>query len=167
MAAAAAIMQGAGAGMQVIGSLRQAQMNSQMSEYNATVAEQNVQLVTQQANENARRALVNSNKVGGAEAAGFGASGVSGTSALAVLQDTAAKGELDALTIKQQGAIKAAGYQNEANLDQYRASNELVSGDINAMGGGMASGGKMISDYSSGRGGGMYGGGGYGNGGGY
>lgn len=158
MAAMGAIMQGVGAGMQIIGSLRQAKMNSQMAEHNADVAQQNMTIVQQQADENARRSLVNSNKVMGAQVAGFGASGVSGTSALDVLQDTAAKGELDALTIKQQGSIKAAGYLNEYNLDKYRASNELTSGNINALGGAVSSGGKMYGDTGGGSESGGYGG---------
>lgn len=152
MAVAGMVMQAVGMGGQIVGSERQGKMNAQMAEYNANIAAQNMVTVQQQANENARRSLVNSNKVMGAQAAGFGASGVSGTSAMDVMQETATKGELDALTIKNQGALKSTAYQNEVNLDKYRASNELVAGDINAFGGSMGGAGRLASMGSGGGG---------------
>jgi len=150
MAAAGPMLAAVGTATKVVGDLRQAKQDSQMADFNAQVAQQNALTVQQQAQENARRSLVNTNKVIGSQRAGFAASGVSGGSVLDVLQDTAAKGALDAATIKNQGDIKAAAYANEFNLNKYRASNSLITGNISAFGdvvggaskvGGMSSGG--------------------------
>lgn len=150
MAAAAAGLTGLGSITKIIGDQRQAKMDSQMAEYNAGVAEQNAQQVMAQADENARRSLMNSNKLMGSQAAGFGASGVSGGSVLDVLQDTAQKGELDALTIKNQGAVKANAYRNEASLDYYRASNYIDSGNIASVGDGVGGASKLAGMGSGG-----------------
>lgn len=120
--------------IQIVGDLRQANQEKDMADFNRSVANQNAAIVQQQATENARRSLVNSNKLMGKQRAGYAASGVSGGSALDVLQDTAVKGELDALTIKNQGDIKAAGFANESNLSGYRASNALTTGYVKATG---------------------------------
>lgn len=152
MAAAAAGLTGIGSVMKIVGDQRQAKMDSQMAEYNATVADQNAQQVMAQANENARRSLVNSNKVMGAQQAGFGASGVSGGSVLDVLQDTASKGALDALTIKNEGMVKATAYRNESSLDRYRASNYIDSGNIAAVGDAVGGGSKLAGMGSGGGG---------------
>lgn len=147
MAAAMAITAGAAG---VIGSLRQGKQEAQMAEFNANVARQNAATVEQQATENARRSLVNNNKLIGSQKAAYAASGVSGGSALDVLQDTAAKGELDAITIKNKGDIAASSYQNEAGLNKYRASNALTSSYINAAGAATSAASKYASIKSGG-----------------
>jgi len=125
---------GAGGVVGIIGALRQGNQNAQMAEFNATVARQNRATVEQQAAEAARRSLVMSNKVIGSQRANFAASGVSGGSVLDVLQDTASKGELDSLTIKNKGDIQAAAFESENALSKYRASNEIFGGYVNAIG---------------------------------
>lgn len=128
MAAAASL---AGTGLQATGSIEQGNENASVANYNATIAQQNAGTVTAQGAEEARRSLINSNKVTGAAQANFGASGVAaGGSASDVLRSSAAQGELNALTIKNSAGIKATAYNNEAALDQYRAQNMAQAGQM-------------------------------------
>lgn len=124
----------AGAAVAANGSIEQARANAEIAKYNATVADQNADQVTAMGAENARRSLVNSSKMVAAGKAAYGAAGVSGGSVQDVLRAGAAKGELDALTIKYNAEVKANAYRNEANLDRYKAENQFVSGGSNAAG---------------------------------
>lgn len=137
--------QGAGGVIGIIGALREARQNSQMAEYNAQIARQNSSMVQQQAAEAARRSLIMSNKAIGSQKANFAAAGVSGGSVLDVLQDTASKGELDYLTIKNKGDVQASGYASEDILSRFRASNELTSGYIKSAGIAQSSATKALS----------------------
>jgi hypothetical protein len=141
--ALAAVLAGVGAGASIIGTLRQGQEQSQTAEYNAKVAQQNSILAQEQASENARRSLIQTNKMIGSQKAGFAASGVSGAGVLDVLQDTASKGELDALTIKNEGDIRANYYNNESALQRARASNALTGSYIGAVGAGINGGSRI------------------------
>lgn len=119
----------AGSAIQAVGAIRQGNANANMSEYNAQVADQNAALVQSQAAEAVRRQRIQSATQIGAMHAAYGASGVTADgSALDVLQSSAAKAELDALTIQNQGDIKATAYRNESSLDKYRAGNERIAG---------------------------------------
>lgn len=124
----------AGGAAQVVGQLRQGQMNAQMADYNSAVATQNQAAVEAQARENSRRSLIQNNKVLGSQRAGFAASGVSGGSVFDVLEDTAVKGELDSITIKNQAEMKIGSLESEKTLDKYRAKNELLGSYFSAAG---------------------------------
>jgi hypothetical protein len=139
----------AGAGLQAAGAEFQGQSNANIANYNATVATQSAAEVTAQGQAEAVRSLQNSRKMISGGQAAFGASGVSGSSVST--QDTlragAAQGELNALTIQNNAAIKATAYGNEATLDQYRAQNDITAGNLGAASaiikgiGGLAGGG--------------------------
>lgn len=133
----------AGGTANVVGTLRQGKMNAQMAEYNAEVAKQNQAVVEQQAMENARRARIQTNKTIGAQRAGFAASGVSGGSALDIMEETAAMGALDEITIQNQGQLKRAALESEIVLERYRAKNELIGSYIGAVGAAAQSGSAM------------------------
>jgi hypothetical protein len=132
MAEAAAV---AGPIIGAVGALRQGNSNASMGEYNAQIADQNAQTVVAQGAEQARRSLINSAKFMGHQEAGYAASGVSGGSAEYVMRNTAAQGELNALTLKNNAAIKATAYRNEAALDRFRGDNARTAGYFGAASG--------------------------------
>lgn len=147
---AAAAMAG-GAAIGAVGSIGQGNANGNVADYNAQIANQNAATVEAQGAEQERRSLVNSNKVLGQEGAAYGASGVGSTgSAMDVMRNSAANGELNALTIKNQADVKATAYANEAALDQFRGSNDRTAGYLNAAAGLLGAGGKIASLSSGG-----------------
>lgn len=68
----------------------------------------------------------------GANIAGAGASGLTVGSFGDILQQNAALEELDVMNIKQQGALRRAGFVNEANLRSAEASSASRAGMIGA-----------------------------------
>lgn len=130
MAAAASIV---GTGLSMLGSIKQGNDEANVSDYNAQIASQNAGLAVEQSSEDARRSLVKTAMVVGNDQANYAASGVTGEgSAADVLRSSAAQGELDALSIQNQGAVKANAYMNEAQLDEYKGSNDQESGYLGA-----------------------------------
>lgn len=153
-------IQGVGALMSAGGNAKQGQDNAQIAEYNAKVAEQDAQQVTAQGAELARRSLVNSSKFVGAGMANYGASGVANDgSAQWVLRNSAAQGELNALTIKNNADVRATAFNNTAQLDHMRAANDVQAGNINAASS-ILTGASRIAGMTMGGGGGYSGGGG-------
>lgn len=133
MAVAAVAAMAAGSGLSAIGSIYQGQANENVAKFNAQVANQNAESVIGQGKELARRALVNSRKMLGAERAGFAAAGVTQTgSAQWVMRNSAAQGELDALTIQNNAATKAIAFKNEAMLDTQRGRTAKTAGQLGA-----------------------------------
>ena len=117
----------------VIGAIRQGNSQANAYQYNAAQATNQATYATQAAAENERRQRILSRQAIGGARAGYGASGVTleGTP-LDVLESSAANAELDALTIRHQGALAAAGYTNTANLDTFSASGARTGGYISA-----------------------------------
>lgn len=119
-----------------VGALSQASSARDAADYNAQIAQQNATIAQQQGaaaqaahDKRARLQL-------GQMVANYGASGVdSGQgSPLDVLQDSVATAKLDNLTIGYNYALRARGFQNEAGLNQMRASNASSSGVLGAAG---------------------------------
>lgn len=119
----------AAATMKAIGSIRQGNAQSAAQEYNAQIADYNAGIVTQQSQENARRQRVANTKALGNIRASVGASGIEmDGSPLDVIEESARTAELDALSIEQQGATQAWGYQNSASLSRMNARNARKGG---------------------------------------
>lgn len=103
------------------------------ADYNAQVARQKAEQTRQAAAEEERRARIQGRKAIGRQRAAFGASGIAlGGSALDVLSETASNAELDALTIRHGGAVKAQGFENEATLDEFKGSVARTQGYLGA-----------------------------------
>lgn len=93
------------------------------SDYNAQLNLQNAEQFRLQYAENERRLRVKQAKERGAIRAGFGSSGLQITgSALDVLAEAAATHELDALTIRHEGEVKAIAEENDAKLNRFSAA---------------------------------------------
>ena len=141
---AAALMQLAGGMVSAGGNLYQGNAKGNLDDYNARIANNNANIVETQAQEAARRSLVKSSMVIGAGRAGYGASGVTADgSALDVLGASAANAALDAITIRNQGDIRATAYRNQATLDTFAGNNARVAGQISAVGSLLGAGSSM------------------------
>jgi hypothetical protein len=106
------------------GSIQQGQAEYAAADYNAKMAEENARQSRIQSAEEARRQKISSAKQIGDIRASYGASGIvsSEGSALDILQESSAAAALDYLTIKHQGEVKAAAYQQEANVSRMRGN---------------------------------------------
>lgn len=122
-----------GSGIQAIGTLHEANTSASMQEYQAQGAETNANLAMAQSAEQERRARVEASKHLGQMRASYGASGVNlEGSPLDVLEESARTAELDALTIRGNGAQQAAGYRTQAQAARWSAGQTRIGGYISA-----------------------------------
>lgn len=117
----------------IIGSMQQARAGSNAARFNEQVNLQNAAIARNNAAENANRSRLETRRRLGAIRAAAGANnvGLEG-SPLDILEDQAATGELDALTIQHEGEIEARGFDNSATLNRSRAKNARRAGFTSA-----------------------------------
>lgn len=142
-----------------VSALMSAQQNKQAGEASAAANMQNAAISRAQAADSLKRGEFESDqqriKTAGAvgtQRAGFAGNGVdvnSGSAAL-VQDDTAALGELDALTIRNNAAREAWGYNIQADQYQQAAGNAKKSANNAIMGGLVSTGAKAASTYAGG-----------------
>jgi hypothetical protein len=146
MAAAGAVMAGVGQVTQILSAFHEGEAQGQAADYNAQAATQNAEQTRLQAKEEERRARIAGRKHLGSMRAGYGASGVQmDGSALDVLEESARNVELDALTIRHAGEVRARGFENEAVLERMRGKNARKGGMLKAAGILFSAGGKAIA----------------------
>lgn len=122
-----------GAGVQAMGAMAQANAQASAAEYNAKVAERNATIAKQNAVQEEATKRRETRKVLGSQAAAVGASGLAMQgSPLDVLGETAAMGELDALTIRYNGDNNTESYRQDAQLERMKAKNARTAGAIGA-----------------------------------
>lgn len=140
----------AAAVVSTVGAIQQANSASAADKYNAQVAQQNASIASTQAQSQLQQQQTDAYRKLGAIKAGYGASGVtSDGSALDVLGDSYTQSELDANTIIYNGKLKSLGYQNQAALDNSRASNDLTAGAFKASSALLGGASKTYSAYDS------------------
>lgn len=129
-----------GAAVKAVGSIFQGEAASQAADYNAQVAQQNAVIAQQQGAAAAEAQSRDAQRKIGSMVAGYGASGVEGSSGspMDVLADSARMATLDNLTTKYNYALKAQGFGNSATLDEMNSQTSLTSGVLNAVGTGMS-----------------------------
>lgn len=116
-----AAITGASSILKGIGDVAQGRAQDEAAQYNAQRDEQNAILAEQQAAANEQRFRVLALKNQGSITAAYGASGVAATgSVLDVLGESAANAELDALTIRHNGQIKATNLRNDAAMERWK-----------------------------------------------
>lgn len=131
------------------GKAQQAQYNYQakVNEENAKIAQENANVQRQQGIEEARLQRMKAIKTIGSQQTAMAANGVDVTqgTAVDVIADTAAMGELDALQTQYNYEMKARSYeaqagnfQNQANLDVISGKNAYTAGKIGAVQSGLA-----------------------------
>lgn len=125
----------AGDAISAIGSINQGKADAMAGEYNAQTAEQNAKYSLTQSAENERRQRIVSKKFLGDIRSTYGASGITAdASALDILEESAANAELDALTTRHEGQVKAAGYMSDARFSRISGENAKRSAYLKAAG---------------------------------
>ena len=136
--------------MGIVGSVQQAKSTQAQYNYqaeinrkNAKIAQANADQKRQEGIEESRMQRIKTLQKIGSQQAAMAANGVdvsSGT-ALDIIEDTSAMGELDALTTRYNAETQALAYEqqannfnNQANLDVFAGENAYKSGMINAVG---------------------------------
>lgn len=117
------------------GAQNQAAGSAAAAAYNATVKGYQAEAAVRQSQEDERRLRVEGKHALGAIRAGVAASGVQmDGSALDVLEMSASNAELDALTVRHQGQMKAWALKAGASLDLLEGQNALTAGNFAAAG---------------------------------
>jgi hypothetical protein len=130
---AAGAAQGVGGLLEASGHAAEGEARAAAAEYNAKSAEQNAKLSVAQAREEERRLRVMSRKQLGDMRANYAASGVQMEgSPLDVLEESAATAELDALTVRHGGQVKAAQARSEASLQRFQGEYAKAAGYLKA-----------------------------------
>lgn len=132
MGATAAIgMQFAGAGFSAMAQRSAGKAQQQLANYNAQVAEMQAADAIERGRESEGRHRTSVRGLVGTQRAALAASGVdvNDGSALDIQADTAAMGEMDALTIRLNAAREAWGYRTQAT--DYRARGEIAKNEGN------------------------------------
>lgn len=147
--------------MGVVSAQQSANAQKAQNDYNAKIAKKNAQIAQANADqkrqegiEEARQQRMKTLRTVGSQQAAMAANGIdisSGT-ALDVIEDTAAMGELDALTTRYNYESQAIGleqqannFNNQATLDSFAGQNAYKAGMINAVGTGF----KGLADTAS------------------
>lgn len=114
--------------MQAIGQIQQAnaasasyQSQQAAANYNATIMDQNARIERDQANAREEAQRREARQILGAQRAAFSQSGVGlGGSAADVMEQSATNAELDALTMRYEGEMKARGLMASAEAERYQ-----------------------------------------------
>lgn len=130
----AMVLTAVGTGVSAYSQYQQGQYNAQMAEANARNAELAAADATARGDAEAAMQRMQVSRLIGRQRAAFAASGVDAASgsALDVLGDTAAFGQLDVDTIRSNAAREAWGLQSQAASDRYSARVSRRMGTIGA-----------------------------------
>lgn len=146
MAGAASGLAIAGGAIQAKAALDEGQAQAAAAQYNYQEALNNAAESRAQSVEEARRLRVIGRKQLGSIRAAAGGSGVAlEGSAMDVLEESAANAELDALTIRHAGEVKAVGYENAARLEKYRGRAALEQAQLRSAAAILGAGGQAAS----------------------
>jgi hypothetical protein len=125
----------AGTAVQAIGAIQQGNAAKAAADYNASMLDRNAEIERSQANqrEEAKRREVR--QVLGQQRAAFAQSGggMEG-SAADVMQQSAINAELDALTLRYEGDIRARGMESEARMERFAGKQAQKAGYFKAAG---------------------------------
>lgn len=125
----------AGTAMQAIGAIQQGNAAKSAADYNAAIAEQNATVERQQAGarEDAKRREVR--QILGQQRAAFAQSGGGmGGSAADVMHQSSVNGELDALTLRYEGDLRARGLEAGATQERFAGKQAQTQGYMQAVG---------------------------------
>lgn len=112
-----------------VGTAVSAMSTYQAGQFNAKQNQISARIATQQAAQDELAQRKRSRFVSGLGRANQGASGLLAEgSFLDIMEDNAVNDELDALTIRHQGALRARSFMAQAELDKSGARNALISG---------------------------------------
>lgn len=137
----APVLMVAGTAMSVLGQLQQAQTARAVGRYNQQLSERNAAIARDQTAAEIIRQQRTARRVQGAARAAYGASGVTMEgSPLDVLEDNATQAELDTLTLRYRGELRAQGYEQAGDMARFE-------GDRAARAGWTRAAGTLLSSY--------------------
>lgn len=133
-----------GGGLSAGGALMAGNATANAANYRAQVADNMATYSIAKGSREAQDSLLKTGQMVGKQFAAQGASGLDAASgsAVQVRASTAQLGQLDALTIMNNAAMKAAGLRTEAQLDRFSAKNAKTESYLKA-------GGSLINTVSS------------------
>lgn len=141
----------AGTAMSAIGSMQQGQAAKAAAGYNAAMMEQNATVERQQAGAREDAQRRQARQVLGAQRAAFAQSGGGmGGSAADVMGQSAMNAELDALTLRYEGDLRARGMESQAASERYSGRSSAMAGYMGAAGS-ILSGAARYGEYSENR----------------
>jgi hypothetical protein len=117
-----------------VGQISSGMAQQNAADYNAAVNRNNAIQATQAAGQQSVVAQQETNQKLGQQAAAYGASGVDVNtgSPVDVMMNTAAKGRLDAMTLRYGGQVTALGDLQAATLAKYEGAEAATSADLGA-----------------------------------
>lgn len=125
----------AAAGVSALSALRQGQAARATANYNATVLEQNAQVERQQANAREEQLRRQTAQILGQQRGAFAqAGGGMGGSALDVATQSGRDAELDALTLRYEGGLRARGLESEAGMERFSGRQASAQSGYSAAG---------------------------------
>ena len=137
-------------GMGTLGTIYQAQTQSASAKYNAALAEQQAKIERAKADAEISIHDDRTRKLLSRQRAGYGAAGVSSEgSPLAVMADTAAEAERDAVFIRFGHRAKEASYLADARYNRWMAPRYTTSGFLRAGSTLLTGVDRIGSDYTS------------------
>lgn len=125
----------AGTAMQALGAIQQGNAEKAAADYNADMLRRSADIERQQAvaREEAKRRETAG--ILGRQRAFFAQSGGGmGGSAADVMQESAINAELDALTLRYEGDLRARGFESEAAMEKFKGKQAKRAGYMNAVG---------------------------------
>jgi hypothetical protein len=146
LAVIAPLMTIGGTVINAMGQAQKGEAENQLAQMNANVAIGNAKLAREKGAEQERQVRREGAKALGTIQAGYGASGVTMEgSPLEVLEESARNAELDALTVRHSGEVKAIAFENEARAYRTRGASAQALGYGSAAGTALAGGGRFAS----------------------
>lgn len=121
--------------VQAVGAIQQGNAAKGAADYNASVLEQNAAIERQQAGAREEAKRREARQVLGAQRAAFAQSGGGmGGSAADVMRQSGMNAELDALTLRYEGDLRARGLQAEAASERFAGKQAQTQGYFQAAG---------------------------------
>lgn len=125
----------AGTAINALGAIQQGNSARRAADYNAAMAEQNAAVELQQAGQREEAKRREARMILGSQRAAFAQSGGGmGGSAADVMQQSAINAELDALTLRYEGVLRARGLQAEAASERFAGKQAQRQGYMQAAG---------------------------------
>lgn len=135
MAFTAALFPMLSTGFQVFSSIMQGQQQAAMHNYNASILNQNARIERQQADAREEAKRRETAMILGTQRAAFAQAGAGlDGSAADVMKQSATNAELDALTLRYEGDLRARGLKEQAKQEKYAAKTAITQSYFNTAG---------------------------------
>lgn len=149
------MMMVASTALQAVGAIRQGdaqaaayESQAQANAYNATIARQNADTAAAQGNANEEAQRRHARVVLGQQRAAFAEAGIDGSQTASDLyEQSVSNAEMDALNTRYQAKLQATGFQNQAGLDDWQATQNRENASSARTSGWLNAGAAVLSGY--------------------